>query len=518
MRLGDFIKKYNYSILFVIFIIAISFRVFVTSQDSIPFYYDQGRDFYIARQIAEGDFKIFGPRASGTNDTLYHGVAYYYFLAFVLRFISGNIHTAAVFMGILTALSTIAIYFVVKKLSSSIKWSLIGSLLFAFSLELAHIGTWLSNASLLIVTISFFYYFLWLSLFDKKINYLPLMFLFLGLSNQASVHTLYLWVSVMLSYLYIFSKTGKKIQLNGKIILKSSLVYLLSISTMLAAQTKLLLAGIYPSLESYASQFSVINRLRTLTGLYGNLAKWSFSPSWPIISIIFILPLFIWIIQQKITKKYVFLFIWLFTPLAFLIIQDRNNYHSLAGISPALLILFILFLQDISSELYGKISSVILLFIIIIGNLLAAITFRQKRIHVINQVEQVLLAEQKKLIDKTYEISNGESFTISPITAPYGLYSAWLYLYEWYGNQKYGYSPNYIGFDQTGIAAGNYSEKTDHPGTYHFSIYEPIAVSKKMPLQIIDKFSDEQNKIAKETEEKIFFSNLLLEIRQPEIR
>ena len=61
-----------------VFFLAIFFRLLSIRDNKIYFWFDQARDANLSRQIIENkDLKIQGPSASGTNDTIYHGVLYY---------------------------------------------------------------------------------------------------------------------------------------------------------------------------------------------------------------------------------------------------------------------------------------------------------------------------------------------------------------------------------------------------------------------------------------------------------
>jgi hypothetical protein len=68
--------------LILMFLLAFFFRWNMIANQEIYFTYDQARDALTAQEIIEQrDLKIQGPSASGTHDSVYHGVAYYYVLA-----------------------------------------------------------------------------------------------------------------------------------------------------------------------------------------------------------------------------------------------------------------------------------------------------------------------------------------------------------------------------------------------------------------------------------------------------
>lgn len=78
--LGNFLKE-HYKVL-AIFMLAVTIRIYSVGNNSVLFWYDQARDFTIVRDIVVNhDIKVQGPSASGTNDTVYHGVLYYYLIS-----------------------------------------------------------------------------------------------------------------------------------------------------------------------------------------------------------------------------------------------------------------------------------------------------------------------------------------------------------------------------------------------------------------------------------------------------
>lgn len=79
----------------IIFILLLAmylfFRFFLIKDGNFIFFYDQGRDAILAREIYQDhDLKIQGPTASGSSDTLFHNVFYYYLLALLYWAFAGN--------------------------------------------------------------------------------------------------------------------------------------------------------------------------------------------------------------------------------------------------------------------------------------------------------------------------------------------------------------------------------------------------------------------------------------------
>ena len=207
----------------------------------------------------------------------------------------------------------------------------------------------------MIVTIPAFYYFLWITFFEGQEKYLAYCTLFLGLSNQGSIHTIYLWFSVLLAYWYIQNKRIKRLSFKPLDIIKAVGTYLISVSSIILAQGQLLLAGIYPSFEEFVGPPGISQKLLVWIDLFGGLGSLIVSPFFPLLSLVLLAVVFVWFLRQDDSKlQRVFILIVLLSPLSLLALQERQNYHFLIGLSPILLILLTLFLQNLNRQFLGK--------------------------------------------------------------------------------------------------------------------------------------------------------------------
>ena len=106
----------------------------------------------------------------------------------------------------------------------------------------------------------------------------------------------------------------------------------------------------------------------------------------------------------------------------------------------------------------------------------------------------VMLNNELKLLDRTYELAEKQHFSISVWGSPYEYYITWAYLYDWYGKNKYNYVPSYFGSNQ----AGKYGEKLlfqkNEIEQVHFLIEEPEII---LVGDIYQKFINKQNEISK---------------------
>ena len=115
------------------------------------------------------------------------------------------------------------------------------------------------------------------------------------------------------------------------------------------------------------------------------------------------------------------------------------------------------------------------------------------------------LAHQLSLIDYTYLKANKEDFTFSAFTNPNGYYITWAYLYDWYGQEKYGYKPTFVGPDQTGLFGEELLLRDDvSRAKIHFTITEPNLDT--LSIKVKDPFIAEQDRLAPVVEKKMFGS------------
>ncbi len=105
------------------------------------------------------------------------------------------------------------------------------------------------------------------------------------------------------------------------------------------------------------------------------------------------------------------------------------------------------FIINISSN---KIIPIFLSSLLIIFSLITDYRYNPQP-QILNDIPKAMtLKNQIKAIEYTYQNSSGKEFSINTITNPYWINTLWAYLYNWYGQQKYGYTPSFHGRDQVG--------------------------------------------------------------------
>ncbi len=503
--------------LLALFFIAIAIRFLVIKNDSIFFFFDQSRDATSAYEITHGHLiKVQGPSASGTGDSVYHGVLYYYIIAPAYAVAHGDPFYAALWLGILTSLTIFPLFLLAKSITGSSKIGFLASFLFAVSFEAAQMGTWLSNPGFAVLTLTCFYFFMWRIFFQHKENELPWLALFLGLSNQSIIYSAYLWI--ILALVYFFNQNSKvgdePVKFSVREWVISAGVYGLTISTMIANQLLLYKHGLFNPGTTAGNigelgKMPFLDLIQQIFGLFLKNIQFVFFPTNAILSVILLVVCFAFL------KKYPksvgqFLTIWYLAPLALLLFIFRNGYHVLIGSTPLLYLLLAMTIYKIQDMKLGKIVSVGIIALFLVSQFMGGKTMIAHKQELAGLQVGTYLSDEKALIDKTYEIAGGKPFSISTLTIPYGYNTTWAYLYHWYGMSKYGYTPSYVGSTQSGILGSDFLTEKPAVEQIHFSIYEP---TEALPEVFMVKFGLDQQRLAATPSAEILFGSLRLQVR-----
>lgn len=470
--------KKNKILILLICLTAFLFRLYSIRDNSLYFYYDQARDACNARSIIENhDLKIQGPTVSGTNNSLYHGVLYYYLIAIPYTLSGGNPLITSIFLALLNSLTVIPIFLITYKISGNFFASILAATFFSFSREATQIGTFLFNVSLSSLTIPCFYYFFMLSFIEKKAKYLPWTALWLGLSNQSTLSTVYLAILPISAMIFKFVKNKKYLKKNVKLIISGFTIYLISISTLILTQIKSFQAGIF----SFTNISTQIYRLSSLTSVFKIIIKvifekisFSILPQHSLISVLLFLIALAGILLHKLQKKYLYLLLfWILAPLLVVILSRRDTYHLTVGVESGAYIILSLGIFNLLTNKIKSVTIITLLLVFFIFNLLSIQEKKEIMETAFDSQKGAYLNQQLKLLDYTYAQSRGKPFSISTLAAPHGYNTTWSYLYNWYGKTKYGYAPTWFGDNQKGIPCGDLLSRETNPQNLHFTIYEP---------------------------------------------
>lgn len=497
----------------ILIVVTIFIRWLVIRGGNFPFWFDSARDAVVSREILEKHhLKLQGPNASGTHDTVFHGVLYYYLIGPLYTLFHGDPQMVAYVLGLITSLAIIPVYLLADDISGSKKTAAFAALLYTFSYDAVRAGTWVSNPTLTALTIPLFAYLLWLTFFRHQKKYLPWLALVLGLSTQSVIFFVTLGGEVLLAAWY--AAQYHNFQIRKKEWLIAAGVFLLSISTMIFAELKMIKLGLLTpstfadfSLTAVSGSGAVVG---TLDLFFRKITQVIF-PTFPVAAMILFSFAAISLWRQKNRDANVFLLLTFTTPLWIIGWLFRDMYHAFIGMEAIICIIVALWLSQVSKYKMGKIFITIFFGIYILSQTRMWQTERAQRLTPYFLPQGAYLKDQLALIDKTYELSDGKPFSISTLTNPYGYNVEWAYLYSWYGQKKYGRVPNWFGPDQTGLFGSDLLPRTLRAEKTHFTIYEP---PEGIPVYIRDAFKQNQDALIGTPSATMKFGTMIIEVHQ----
>lgn len=463
-------------ILLGILILGFGLRVLYLPQNALTFGYDQARDAFVAQQIIAGDLKILGPPSSTPG--LYHGVLYYYFLAIPYA-ISQNPIIAAYFLSFFNALGVFVIYYLGLLLTKKQNVGLLAAFFYAISFEATQYAAWLSNPTLAYVTVPLFYLGLWAWLSEKKRWGPAVSALGLGLSVQAEVFLLYHAVPLLI-WIYLVRK-----QIKIRQIFEFGGILVLSTATMILSEIKFGFRGVtgllslLSSEEALSHAKSLGDYLVLFLNQVGRVYAFTTFPSnigygATLVFVLIILSITIWNrkaqVQKRLLSWEIFLTVWLLSHLSVVSVGGTSTPFLLVGIGPAVSIILAIWVSRFWKD--SRLLTTLLLFVIVSGNIKMIISENKNGQTIFAIQKDMLLSKQIKTIDYTYKSADGEDFSINTITSPLWVNSVWSYLYNWYGENKYGYLPAWHGRDQVGRLGNNLDNGKDMQIKYLIS--EPL--------------------------------------------
>ena len=246
------LNKKTILIIFLFWLLSTLIRSYGVRNYNFPYWFDLGRDAIVSREIIENkDIKIQGPSASGTDDTIYHGVMFYYLIGPLYTLFQGDPQYVMYAVIAFSSLGIIPFYLLTLSITKKEKIANIAAILYIFSHEMFKGATWLSNPVIATVSLPFFFYFFWQIFFEKNRKLLPWLLLSLAVTHQAGILYAPWWLLIFIGFFIEYKEnTIKKWKLST--IIYSAIAYTLGVSTMILTQLKLMAAGIF-TLESLSN-------------------------------------------------------------------------------------------------------------------------------------------------------------------------------------------------------------------------------------------------------------------------
>jgi len=476
--------------LMMLVIIAILFRYWLVSDNHIYFWYDQARDAHVSQQmIFDKDIKIQGPSASGTNDTIYHGVLYYYILGPLYVLFNGDPYFVAIAFGTINSFGVVLIYYLSKLVFANNRAALIAAGVLAISFENSEYSTWLSNPMMGLIPVLIFFISVWKVFYEetdiRSVFPVVLMGISLGVIEQSAFYSVYFFGVILLGIIYASLRRKKSIFtiLNLKELAAFIFSFGFVISSMIVNQLLLYKAGIFNSSslgEAFGSSSVLLNPrlLGDLFSTYFIKIGETLAATMTKVGLILSLMIIYALCKKASKPQRWFLLSWIFAPLWLFVFHFRSSPHMLLGIE-YVLIISLAFLIEYLFQNKNKIMTIVGAIVLLLYgyqqfSAVNHIRFQQTSIFTFQK--GVVLKNSLSLIDRSYQLSEGEPFSISIWGSPYEYYISWAYLYDWHGKKAYGYVPSYYGTSQVGKYGPELLEQVDSPESRHFLIEEPEIV------------------------------------------
>ncbi len=418
---------------------------------NVQFAYDQARDAFYSSGITQGHFKIVGP-PSNFSTYIHHGVLFYYIAGPVYKISGGDPTGLSVFLRIYNLFGVILIYLICITLFNKYI-ALISAFIYAVSFEQTQYSLFLSHPTMAVLPIMLMYLGFALLIFRKKQYGIIVAVLGFGLTIQFHIGQIFQGLQFLLLPV-LFRNSIPRI--SRKTYLLSLLCFLIVVSTFIAAEFKYgfrLINGFIYQHPPFDYSISLSDRLDSLITFLDRFFQEN------IISINIIkgfgslLTISLFVIAYKKYKnlhnQIIFLSCWLLLGLFIpLYIKNGAYFYSICTSIPIILITAFLIYNVFQKT---KITAVLILLIIFSSNLSLIIKNNPSGpTNAITSQDGMLLKQEEEIIDITYLKANKQPFAVNALTIPYDINTTWSYLYNWYGQKKYGYKPVWGGNNAEG--------------------------------------------------------------------
>ncbi|OGM26535.1 hypothetical protein A3D00_03465 [Candidatus Woesebacteria bacterium RIFCSPHIGHO2_02_FULL_38_9] len=482
-------------ILLVIFLIAIFVR-FYGYPKNVYFAFDQARDSYFALNILRGDLRLIGP-PSAASDKLFPGPLSLYIYSAIYFLLGKSPVILSAFFRILNATGIFLTFLIGSALFGN-PVGLLSALLFAISYEQSQYSLFSSHQPLAVIPMLAFYYGLSILIFEKKKKGLAISTTGLALAIQFH----YVYVLLVPIFILIIILFKRKIPIiTRKNFLISLGLFLLVVSSYIIAEVKFgfrVFSVVFSSNPKISLHFNDVLYVvrRSLHDQFFSNYQYLF------LVLASLLLTTYYLIRKKATRdKIIFLVLWFCGGLIPYLLSGTTSYYysGSAFVSLSILISYAIF------KTYPKFKklSLTLLGLILINNILQIKT--QNVIgpnkDIVIQPE-MLIGNEEKVLDYSYQNAGTKTFAVKALTIPLNINTTWSYLFEWYGKEKYGFLPIWVGKPAEGFP-GNLpyeSSRSKLPETQFLIIEPTIGISQSY----LENFFKEENYFTKLVEEKKF--------------
>lgn len=463
----------------LIFLLSLSLRFWYSSTE-LCFYTDQSRDAIVANQIIQGDWKLFGPVVNGRG-AIFHGVLYYYVIAPLYALGGGSPFFVSIVLSLLSTIGLIPTYFLAKVILRTrlLPFLVVGMMSVSLSTIETSASFWNLQLSIILLP-AYCLYLLKTYEHFTVLNGLITGF-FLGLLVQSGFSN----IQWLLPYVVVFGLALLKQPKKSRylyILATSLLGFGLTISSMILTELLAWKRGLFAMQDSLHwisnSGFSIKN-IQSVALWYFNSMTSFLVPYFPLATAAILVLAASVIYRTRKNRRWLWLGLLLLPPIGGQLMSNSaasyvlTGYESIVYISVVLVFYqaFVLFGKNISVKIRILIATA-LCAAFFLSNI--AMLLRDKNTNeTLACVWDSGSLEELQAIDFTYDRANGQPFSIDVVAEPYGINLKYAYLYSWYGQKTYGYTPVFIGGTQTGHPTEGLLKEANSYFPIHFIVYEP---------------------------------------------
>jgi hypothetical protein len=477
-------KKYVvWWVLVGVLLLAIWMR-FVNFGESIYFGFDEARDAYVSRAIYEsGELKMMGPPATGDLG-LYHGPLYWYLLGPVYSLAGGDPVVVSAVFRVVNALLILPLFWLVSSMFGK-GVAGVSVLLYAVSFEQNQYAMYVGNPAWGVWAILMVVAGAWLLREKNKHSYWGLYLSGVGAALATQFNLMYGYLFVWLIALIVWRWSVIK-GLGVKHMIGAGVATFVVLSSYILVEMRFGFRTVKKTLELMGDGFGVMAPGQSKYSLYWEKYMgmfqdniWNIEGAW---LWMMVLSMSIWLLIMAVREnRYRVLMGWLTLWVVLMLFGGHTAYYTNVGMGLAVIVL-----TAIISMRVWKLNRVVaglLLFLILYGNATRVIEQSPKGlIDGIKPQPGMLLADQYRLIDRMYEESEGEGFTVRVTGIPYRIQTVWAYLFENYALPKYGYLPYYETGNTLGFP-GSLPVPTLGTTCHRYLIREPM---RGLPVELVE--------------------------------
>ena len=458
----------------------------------VAFGFDQARDAYEAMSIIKGDFKIIGP--SSDVQGVFHGVLWYYLLAIPYAVFRDPQVVAVVFF-IITFMTVPLAGFVAFKLFGRRDVALSTSLLYAFSPLFQAFTRWLSNPVYTLIVAPFFFLSLWRYIAKQTVKDAIVIGATIALIIQSDF-AFGLLLILLPVYFLVFKLKVRFWDFVGFFSSLGivSLSYVLAEIKFKGRATISMLDFISKSHNVIPIQEQILGFLTKAAELF-SLSFFSMKPAIVGLLVIVLIAM-LYFKRAKISRKpLIFSLIWLANIFIFLFFSAGFAKSSFV-FAPSLL-LFIATITYLFYTIFPRIVMIPLMIVIIFYQAVTTIGWVRSEFTPLSIQRGNTVAIEKEVIDYTYISSGSRPFTVAVVGNPLYIYTTWSFLYEYIGQDRYGFKPSLHGKDQAGYL-GTLNPVKDKEGDLYLiiepgpGIYPIFEEKEKTELDIYSNLIEEK--------------------------